>query len=116
MVWAGILYNYRTKLVFIDGNLNAERYINEILTTEVVPFLQAYPEVLYFQQDNATPHSAAVTKNFLANNQIRTLPWPPTSPDLSPIEHVWDQMKQSLRKMDPLPRNTQELKESLNYL
>ena len=82
----------------------------------MVPFLQAYPEVLYFQQDNAAPHSAAVTENFFANNQIRTLPWPPTSPDLSPIEHVWDQMKQSLRKMDPLPRNTQELKESLNYL
>ena len=61
MVWAGISYNYRTNLVFIDGNLNAERYINEILTTEVVPFLQAYPKVLYFQQDNSAPHSAAIT-------------------------------------------------------
>ena len=35
---------------------------------------------------------------------------------LSLIEHVWDQLEQSLRKTEPLPRNTTELKDVLNYL
>ena len=116
MVWAGISYKHRTNLVFIEGPITAQRYIDEVLVPEVVPFLQSYPEVWIFQQDNASPHSAEITNQFLAQKDIRTLPWPPTSLDLSPIEHVWDQPKQSLRKTEPLARNTTELKDVLNYL
>ena len=45
MVWAGFFYNYRTDLVFIEGPITAQRYIDEVLVPEVVPFLQSYPEV-----------------------------------------------------------------------
>ena len=116
LVWVGISYNCHTNLVFIEGPITAQRYIDEVLVREVVPFLQSYPEVWIFQQDNASPHSAEITNQFLAQNDIRTLPWTPTSPDLSPIEHVWDQLKQFLRKTEPLPRSTTELKDVLNYL
>ena len=98
MVWAGISYNYRTNLVFIEGPITAQRYIDEVLVPEVVPFLQSCPEVWIFQQENAALHSAEITNQCLAQNDIRTLHWPPTSPDLSSIEHVWDQLEQSLRK------------------
>ena len=50
MVWAGISNNYRTNLVFIDGNLNAERYINKILTTEVVLFYKFTPRYCIFNK------------------------------------------------------------------
>ena len=116
MVWAGISYNYRTNLVFIEGPITAQLYIDEVLAHEVVLFLQSHPEVWIFPQDKSSPHSAEITNQFLAQNDIRTLSWPPTLTDLSPIHHVWDQLKQSLRKTESLPTNTTELKGVLNYL
>ncbi|GFX56729.1 transposable element Tcb2 transposase [Trichonephila clavipes] len=47
-----------------------------------------------FQQDNARPHTARVSQDFLRHFQ--TLPWPSRSPDLSPVELVWDQLKQQV--------------------
>ncbi|GFX40963.1 transposable element Tcb2 transposase [Trichonephila clavipes] len=54
------------------------------------PFLNALPGAI-FQQDNARPHTARVAQVFLRHFQ--TLPWLARSPDLSPVEHVWDQLK-----------------------
>ena len=48
-----------------------------------------------FQHDNARPHVARVCQDFLANNNIVPLDWPPYSPDLSPIEHLWDKIKKT---------------------
>ncbi|GFV80939.1 transposable element Tcb2 transposase [Trichonephila clavipes] len=42
-------------------------------------------------QGNARPHAAGVAQDFLRHFQ--TLPWPARSPDLSPVERVWDQLK-----------------------
>ncbi|GFT52249.1 transposable element Tcb2 transposase [Trichonephila clavipes] len=45
-----------------------------------------------FQQDNARPpHTARVALDCL--RQFQTLPWSARSHDLSPVEHVWDQLK-----------------------
>ncbi|GFW90177.1 uncharacterized protein TNCV_1789981 [Trichonephila clavipes] len=47
-----------------------------------------------FQQDNARLHTARVTQDFLRHFQ--TLLWPAHSPDLFPVEHVWDQIKRQM--------------------
>ncbi|GFY27746.1 transposable element Tcb2 transposase [Trichonephila clavipes] len=47
-----------------------------------------------FQQDNARPHTARFAQDFLRHFQ--TLPWSARSPDLSPVGHVWDQLKQQM--------------------
>ncbi|GFS59003.1 uncharacterized protein TNCV_69191 [Trichonephila clavipes] len=54
------------------------------------PFLNGLPGAI-FQQDNARPHTAIVAQDFLRHFQ--TLPWLARSPDLSPVEHVWDRLK-----------------------
>ncbi|GFV57081.1 transposable element Tcb2 transposase [Trichonephila clavipes] len=56
-------------------------------------FLNGLPGAI-FQQDNARPHTARVAQDFLRHFQ--TLPWPARSPDLSPVEHVWDQLKRQM--------------------
>ncbi|GFW61246.1 transposable element Tcb2 transposase [Trichonephila clavipes] len=54
------------------------------------PFLNGLPGAI-LQQDNARPHTARVAQDFL--RPFQTLPWPVLSPDLSTLEHVWDQLK-----------------------
>ena len=41
MVWGGIMGRRKTNLIVVQGNLNAEGYINQILQPEAVPFLQS---------------------------------------------------------------------------
>ncbi|GFX87392.1 transposable element Tc1 transposase [Trichonephila clavipes] len=57
------------------------------------PSLNGLPGAI-FQQDNARPHTAIVAQDFLRHFQ--TLPWPARSPDLSPVEHVWHQLKRQM--------------------
>ncbi|GFX88740.1 DDE_3 domain-containing protein [Trichonephila clavipes] len=73
--------------------LTGQRYVDDILQPHVGPFLNGLPGAIS-QQYNARPHTARVTQNFLCHFQ--TLRWPPCSPDLSPVEHVWDQLKRRM--------------------
>ena len=42
-MWAWISSTAKTDLVFIEGNLNVQCYINEALTPHVLPFLRQIP-------------------------------------------------------------------------
>ncbi|GFY22099.1 transposable element Tcb2 transposase [Trichonephila clavipes] len=57
------------------------------------PVLNGLPGAI-FQQDNARPHTARVAQDFLRH--LQTLPWPARSPDSSPLEDVWDQLKRQV--------------------
>ena len=88
MMWAGIATNRRTHLVTISGSFNAESYRNEIPTPHVLPFIAA----------NARLHVVRANMDFLHQNNVDLLPWPALSPDLSPIEHFWDQLDRQVRR------------------
>ena len=91
MVWAGVSANARTDLVFTDDNLNDQRYINEVLTPHVLPFLRQMPDPNpIFQDNNARPHRARIVDDYLRANKVNRMNWPAMSPDLTCIEHVWD--------------------------
>ncbi|GFX76553.1 transposable element Tcb2 transposase [Trichonephila clavipes] len=72
------------------GTLTGQRCVDYILLPHVGPFLNGPPGAI-FQQDNARPHTATATQDFLRHFQ--TLQWPDRSPDLSPLDHVWHQLK-----------------------
>ena len=65
MVWAGVSAKARTDLVFIDGSLNGQRYINDALTPHVLLFLRQMPDPNpVFQDDNARPHRARIVDDY----------------------------------------------------
>jgi len=57
--------------------------------------------------DNARPHKAPHTQDFLVENDIRVLDHPPYSSDLNPIELVWAYLKR--RVMDREPKDLDEV-------
>ncbi|UYV63718.1 hypothetical protein LAZ67_2005416 [Cordylochernes scorpioides] len=84
----------------IKGTMTAQRYVDDVLRPVTLPYLQGVPNALY-QQDNARPHTARISQQALQDVQM--LPWPLYSPDLSPIEHVWDIIGRRLHAL-PQPR------------
>ena len=87
VLWYGVaLWRRKTNLIVVQGNLNAQGYINQILQPEAVPFLQRHgPAIL--MHDNARPN----------RNNVKILPWPAVSPDMNPIEHIWDYLGRKFR-------------------
>jgi len=73
MVWIGIYHDGKTELVTVPGNLNAQRYCDEILEHVALPFMQHH-NVGIFQQDNARPHTARHTQGFLRRNNVQLSP------------------------------------------
>ncbi|GFS83164.1 DDE_3 domain-containing protein [Trichonephila clavipes] len=76
-----ISYDSRSTLIVKRGPLTGQRYVDDILRPHVGPFLNGLPGVI-FQKDNARPHTARVTQDFLRHFQ--TIPWPAYSPRFDP--------------------------------
>ncbi|GFW89723.1 transposable element Tcb1 transposase [Trichonephila clavipes] len=108
-VWGAISWDTRSSLVVLQGTLTARRYVDDILTPIVLPMLSSHPGAIY-QQDNARPHTARLSQQCLQGYDV--LPWPTRSPDLSPIEHVWDALGRQLQPS----RDTGELTAQMQRL
>ncbi len=85
----------------LEGTMNAERYI-KVLEQHMLP-----SRWHVFQQDNAEPHTAAITTAWLRSRRVRVLNWPACSPDLSPIENIWCIIKRKIHQRRP--RTLQQL-------
>ena len=110
MVWAGIAYGHRMPMVFIDGRLTAQCCVDLILQPVVVPFIHQH---VTFQQDNTQAHVARHSIASLQQNNVDVLRWHPYSPDLSPIEHLWDILDSRVRRLLQPPTTLQALREAL---
>jgi hypothetical protein len=65
MVWARISAEGNTDHVILKGGVTAQVYIDEVLRPVVVPYAAAVGEEFLLMQDNATPHTARITSDFL---------------------------------------------------
>jgi hypothetical protein len=101
MVWGCLTSKGMGYICHIHGSLDSELY-RQILHDEFMATLNYYNmavEKVIFQQDNDPKHTAKLTKQWFINNNIKILDWPSQSPDLSPIEHIWNEVDRRLRKL-----------------
>ncbi|GFX15959.1 transposable element Tcb2 transposase [Trichonephila clavipes] len=63
--------------------------------------------------DNARPHQTLAVEELLESEDITRMDWPAYSPDLNPIEHVWDALGRRIAARLHHPENTQQLKQML---
>ncbi|GFV61373.1 transposable element Tcb1 transposase [Trichonephila clavipes] len=73
--------------------MTTKRYVHDILQPHELSLMQQLPRAI-FQKVNAWPHTAMVSQDCL--DTVTTLPWPARSPDLSPVEHIWDHLERQV--------------------
>ena len=115
MVWGSISWNGVGRLHRVNGIMNAVQYC-EILSKSLLGGLadeKLHPTSIIFQQDNDPKHTSRMAQRWFQEHDITLLPWPPSSPDMNIIEHVWDHLDRLVRAREVLPRNTNELWDAL---
>ncbi|GFW89311.1 transposable element Tc1 transposase [Trichonephila clavipes] len=114
LVWGGIMLGSRTDLhIFDAGSVNGTRYCNEILLPYVRLFRGAMGLQFLFMDDNAPCHRTVAAEQLLESEDIERMDWPARSPDLNPIEHVWDFLGRRLAARTLLPVTIRELRLAL---
>ena len=113
-IWGCIRNDGSSRFHILRGTVNADRYIT-ILQQNLIPLLDNVPlsqlGIIKFQQDNAPPHVAGTTTQFLQENGVSTVNWPAYSPDLNPIENIWGLLKRFVRRQGP--QNLDQLDNSI---
>ncbi|GBM04250.1 Transposable element Tc1 transposase [Araneus ventricosus] len=110
MVWAGIMLEGRTPLhVFERGTVTGVRYRDEILEPYVRLFRGAVGPEFILMDDNVRPPRALLVDEILESEDIRRMDSPARSPDLNPIEHVWDALGRAIATRNTPPRFIQEM-------
>lgn len=112
MVWGCFSSLGVGNLVFINGNMTGLMY-RGILENNLFASVNKMKidKNWLFQQDNDPKHRSAIVTSWLNGNQVGRLQWPSSSPDMNPIEHLWDEVERRLKKQQP--KTITELKEAL---
>ncbi|GFW31636.1 transposable element Tcb2 transposase [Trichonephila clavipes] len=92
------------------GSVIGDRYCEEVLLPHVRLFRGAIGPEFIFMDDNAWPHRTLAVEELLEREDITRMDWTAYSPDLNPIEHVWDALGRRIAARLHHPENTQQLK------
>lgn len=121
MVWGCFSRNGVGELALIEGNMNQHSYL-EVLKNHMIPSAhQLIGTNFIFQQDNAPCHTAksvvdwfddptpADLKGEDCDWSFQVMEWPAQSPDLNPIENLWNAIEEDLKVRRVQPRSKHDL-------
>ncbi|KAK3560711.1 hypothetical protein QTP86_014737, partial [Hemibagrus guttatus] len=100
LLWSMFCWETLGPAVHVDVTVTRSTYLS-IVADHVHPFMETlFPDgCVLFQQDNAPCHKAEMVQEWFDehNNQFEVLTPPPNSPDLNPIQHLWDVLDKQVR-------------------
>jgi transposase len=109
MVWGCFGNNQVGDLVKIEGILLKEGYKSNLEQHVLPNGRRLIGRGFIFQEDNDPKHSSKLCRNFMADKEkhryLYVMEWPAQSPDLNPIELLWDEIDRTIRKKSPTSKS-----------
>jgi transposase len=111
-------------LIFLEREegkkgISSSAYTKQVLDAIIGPHYDSLSaeekEKFIFMEDGAKVHKGAA-RLWRLYHGIKGFDWPPSSPDLNPIEKVWRWMKHEITKLDSVPTSKEDMKEVLREL
>lgn len=104
--WGGFCVMGKTSLFCFRQTMDAELYV-KILEKHLPEINRMLGDRWRFQQDNDPKHTSHLAQDFLENHFPEVIEWPSNSPDLNPIENLWNIVKNKVEKR--MPKNLNDL-------
>ncbi|GBM44521.1 Transposable element Tc1 transposase [Araneus ventricosus] len=104
MLWGTFSWVALRPVVVVEQTMKAANYLNIIADQ-----LHSYMAFVFptgngiFQQDNAPCHKARIVLEWFEEHteEFHLMSWPSNSPNLNPMEHIWDVMERQHRAQAP---------------
>ncbi|GBL94520.1 Transposable element Tc1 transposase [Araneus ventricosus] len=114
MLWGTFSWAALGPVVVVEHTMKGANYLN-IIADQLHPYMAfVFPTGNgIFQQDNAPCHKARIVLEWFEKHtdEFHLMSWPPNSPDLNPMEHIWDVMERQLRAQTPPCPNISTLRD-----